>query len=466
MKNVFPAYYHPSEEEFEDAWNDAIFVLDTNILLNLYRYPLQPRDELLEILRKLGDRVWIPFHVGLEYHRNRQKNIQLRQDRFSEVQKELTQAVNTLRGKVGGKKQHSIIDVNPLLEDMDALVSRFNESLPELRAADQVTLSSDPIRDQLDQIFEGRIGMPPSAPQLEELKKNVEFRYQHSIPPGYADAKKEGRDSPSFFYGGLQYQLKHGDYIIWSQLLAHAKEKGISKVIFLTDDEKEDWCNVIETSTKKIKTPRIELIEEIRREANVTFFYLYNSDSFLEYAKKYLDAKVEDTSIITVRDLLQEPWAAGDSAWNWRQMNRYVPPVITWLDSISTVELLGTSGRNATLILQNKETFDVSIRGVPDLATLHAELIGLSRELPDELQYRTTVVILVGAGETVLRAVKRWIRETPTLATDRWSIIYGEIQHAATRSPGPGDYIMEETFAPIASYGHMADELMWQDTLS
>ncbi len=44
----------------------ALFVFDTNVLLNLYRYQSGTRDELLNVLAQLSDRIWIPHHVALE----------------------------------------------------------------------------------------------------------------------------------------------------------------------------------------------------------------------------------------------------------------------------------------------------------------------------------------------------------------------------------------------------------------
>jgi len=50
LKNLFPGHYKPSEEEFQKLWDKCIFVFDTNILLNVYRYSEKTRDRLFEIL--------------------------------------------------------------------------------------------------------------------------------------------------------------------------------------------------------------------------------------------------------------------------------------------------------------------------------------------------------------------------------------------------------------------------------
>lgn len=38
MKSKFRGYYKPTDEEFDTLWKNAVFVFDTNVLLNLYRY--------------------------------------------------------------------------------------------------------------------------------------------------------------------------------------------------------------------------------------------------------------------------------------------------------------------------------------------------------------------------------------------------------------------------------------------
>ena len=71
MKNLFPGHYKPSEEEFQKLWAECIFVFDTNILLNVYRYSEKTRERLFEILGLLQDRIWLPYQVAYEYQEER-----------------------------------------------------------------------------------------------------------------------------------------------------------------------------------------------------------------------------------------------------------------------------------------------------------------------------------------------------------------------------------------------------------
>ena len=71
MKNLFKSFYKLNKDEYKTLWQDAIFIFDTNILLNLYRYQSSTRDELLKVIEQLTSRIWIPNHVALEFQRNR-----------------------------------------------------------------------------------------------------------------------------------------------------------------------------------------------------------------------------------------------------------------------------------------------------------------------------------------------------------------------------------------------------------
>ncbi|MEL6919290.1 MAG: PIN-like domain-containing protein, partial [Bacteroidota bacterium] len=53
MKSKFPGYFKLTEEEINQLWEKALFVFDANILLNLYRYSNETRDDFFKILEKI-----------------------------------------------------------------------------------------------------------------------------------------------------------------------------------------------------------------------------------------------------------------------------------------------------------------------------------------------------------------------------------------------------------------------------
>ncbi|WP_370622862.1 PIN-like domain-containing protein [Vreelandella alkaliphila] len=46
-------------------------MFDTNVLLNLYGYAKQTREDFFSILQSINEKLWIPYHAGLEYQRRR-----------------------------------------------------------------------------------------------------------------------------------------------------------------------------------------------------------------------------------------------------------------------------------------------------------------------------------------------------------------------------------------------------------
>ena len=69
MKKNFPGFYRPTKEEFAELWATCIFVVDANVLLNLYRYTSKTADQLIGILKDISDRLWIPYQAAFDTRR-------------------------------------------------------------------------------------------------------------------------------------------------------------------------------------------------------------------------------------------------------------------------------------------------------------------------------------------------------------------------------------------------------------
>ena len=81
------------DQELMALWKNALFVFDTNILMDLYRYQSSAREDLFKVMEDLDNRVWVPYHVGLEFQRNRLSVIAEREKKFSEVKKAVQQSI-------------------------------------------------------------------------------------------------------------------------------------------------------------------------------------------------------------------------------------------------------------------------------------------------------------------------------------------------------------------------------------
>lgn len=312
MKDSFLGYYHPTDDELDELWKNGVFFFDANVLLNLYRYPKNARDDLLKVLRQISSRLWLPHQAALEYQQNRLSVIAEQLKKYDDVRKVLTDALNNLSADLASlqlKKRHSTINPDELLEKVKAIFNDFTKNLSVMEKEQPDVYSEDELRTRIDSLFKDRIGQPcKTQEELDILYEDGKIRYEAKIPPGYADSDKskvkEGGQS-FYIYNNLIIKREYGDFLVWSQIIEEAKNRSLKHVIFVTDDEKEDWWWFVESKGKKTIGPRPELVQEIVQKAQVSNFHMYNSERFLEFAQKYLKTKIKKETIDQVREVAQ-----------------------------------------------------------------------------------------------------------------------------------------------------------------
>lgn len=307
MKEQFKGYYNLSDSEFEQLWNDAIFIFDTNVLLNLYRYQSSTRDSLLSVMDKLKDKIWIPYHVGLEFQRNRLTVIAEQHKKFADVKNIIEKSISTMMNEFNTlqlKNRHSHINPDKLIDEIKKIQSDFLIELNVLEEKSINVNSQDEIIDRLDNLFKDKIGNPPNNQSyIDKLFSEGETRYKFNIPPGYKDSGKDDKASDEFTYGGITYKRKFGDLIIWKQIINYAHENSIKNIIFITDDAKADWWLKVNSNGPKTIGVRPELKDEIYREGNVEKFHIYNPEGFLNYANNKLNIQITKETIEEVREV-------------------------------------------------------------------------------------------------------------------------------------------------------------------
>lgn len=336
MIGLFPQYNELTERNYANAWKQALFVFDTNVLLNFYRYQAGTRDELLTVLGQLANRIWIPHHVALEFQRNRLKVIAEQGKRFSEVRRTIEKSRGSMFAdleKLQLHKRHSLINPEPLLSGFEKLVDEFLNELNSLQESQQKLTEPDPLKAKIETLFEGRVGVPPlDQGEIDNLYKEAEQRYKLKIPPGYQDAEKDKDGPDEHVHGGIIYKRKYGDYLVWHQLLAHAKTSSSKAIIFITDDGKEDWWRKVESDGPKTVGPRTELIEEASLRGQVDALLMYNPEGFLKFAKEFLKAQVSEETLKEVRDVSTSASFSNASFTEFRELaSRAERAVMKWL---------------------------------------------------------------------------------------------------------------------------------------
>lgn len=311
MREKFVGYYKPSDSEFTELWKNGLFILDANVLLNLYRYPKQASDDLLKVLEQLSNQLWIPHQAALEYQENRLSVIAEQVKKFDEVRKVLDDSRDKLEGQLSAlqlKRRHSAINPDDFLGKVRGEFLKFDAALKQLEKDQPDRFLEDDLRNKIDGLLGDKVGNPFTPSELEKVYQDGKARYEQKRPPGYEDVAKgkSGEKELQFYFcNELTISCKYGDLILWFQIINEVKARGIKYVVFVTDDEKEDWWWIAESKGKKTIGPRPELIDEIKHKADISLFHMYNSERFLQCAKKYLDVKIEPESVKQVQEITQ-----------------------------------------------------------------------------------------------------------------------------------------------------------------
>ena len=295
MRNTFFENYIFSDKELvKNIWNDAIIVLDTNVLLHLYRYSEEYKENLLNVLEHYKDRLWIPYQIGWEYHQNRSSvyiDIDIAYDQIiASLESGLIEFLKKLN--LSKYSRHPKIDINWFENQIRSTIVGLCDHLRNMKDSCSDNSKIDAINERITELFDGKVGNDFDDSKLNKLYKDGQIRYSEKTPPGYCDAKEKKDRGNRHLYG---------DLIWWKQVLEYAQEKG-SNVILVTDDTKEDWYEKVKGKTIG---PRKELIKEFRNETQKNIL-IYPTPRFLEYAKENMSVSVNQETITEANEIYRE----------------------------------------------------------------------------------------------------------------------------------------------------------------
>ncbi|MBV7531006.1 PIN-like domain-containing protein [Chitinophaga sp. sic0106] len=272
MYKEFIGYYEPTKEELEQSWNEAVLVLDANTLLNLYRYSESTKKVFLSVLESQRNRLYIPYQVAYEFHKNRRSVIETTRRAYEELNSDINTYFNKhLIAQINRFERHPTINISRIKKYYEEFMDKVKADLSEQEKKHPDFSGNDELLMKITELFSERIGDAPSEEQLLQLYKRGEERYKKLIPPGYKDAETKKKDGERAMYG---------DWLIWSDLIAQSK-KTKNMFILITDDLKEDWWR---KESGKTVSCRPELIKEFYDETK-TRLLLYSADQFLRLAK-------------------------------------------------------------------------------------------------------------------------------------------------------------------------------------
>ena len=341
MKKQFAEYYELPEERIKEIWDNSLIVFDTNVLLNLYRYKEDARTEFINVIKFYKERLWIPYQVGLEFHRRREnimrKNAEAYETLGNSISVQLVKAVDILSNDYA---RHPYIDMKDIRKKVERCASSIRKSLENQGKNHPDYFEKDDILDAVSNLFDGCVGNDFTEDELEALYQEGERRYANQVPPGYCDEKNKKDKAKRSLYG---------DLVVWKQVIAYAKEKE-QCVIFITDDHKSDWWDKVEAK----HSPRKELLREFM-DCTGHNILIYDSGRFLEYAKRN-KAKVSPKTIREVEKVKQE-----DIETTQRNRRAHYGNIFSGIDFDAINEFAKRLGQYSTSIKRMQEQISSSI---------------------------------------------------------------------------------------------------------
>jgi hypothetical protein len=281
----FEAYVTPTPEDYKQLLMRGLVVLDANVLLNLYRYTTEARDDAVAVLDRLGDCLWVPHQALVEFWRNRESVLRDPQDtvkacqELEEYREKSIRALQSWANRVSLTPDRSNALVGALRSSFDAVLAGVEESTDAAAREWARDTNKDPVITKLAHTLASRVG-PPLSPEAHstavvEGLRRVEARE----PPGYKDKRKSDEGAA-------------GDYLIWEQTICEVKNRDCD-VLIVTGDVKEDWWR---EEAGERRGPRMELVEEMRRRSGRRLFML-RPTRLLDYARSILNVPIRPESV-------------------------------------------------------------------------------------------------------------------------------------------------------------------------
>jgi PIN like domain len=215
--NGFDAYRTVTNDDYRSLFASGLIVLDTNVLLDLYRYHPETRQELLNVLNQLRERLWIPNQVMTEFWAGRESVLEDASDITSTVGaldklgEQYMSRVREWTNRAGLREQTADSLVEISRSAFDATIGKIRSLADDkaLKMAEDTAKDSVVIR--LESILQGRVGNPLSVERKRAaINKEAPQRFADRRPPGYMDANKKNGNPV-------------GDYLIWIETLVRSR---------------------------------------------------------------------------------------------------------------------------------------------------------------------------------------------------------------------------------------------------
>lgn len=315
MQKHFPGFYPLEEVRIKDLTKEATIVLNSDVLLDLFR--LRPEDAacFVSLLKSeaIRDKLWMPYDIAWLYHKKVDEEIQRQIDHTNSVLSHLSSCGEAVKAC----KKYPYLDEG-LISELQFVTNRVTETCQKEMDTLSKSLKNSEIKNSLRELFDGKIGESYSEGELDNIYQTGEERYKNLEPPGYESEYS------------VEKRVHYHDLIIWEQMLAYAQngENKCKGILFVTGRARPDWYYVV---NGKVISTRHELINEFMQKVNGTrsnadkFFYCMSSKRLVEIIGS--EYHVVHPGLVHLKEILQEEIVYASLNADGMQNNQTVIPV-------------------------------------------------------------------------------------------------------------------------------------------
>ena len=159
----FEAYRVLTAEDIKRALQHGVVALDTNVLLNLYRYNEKTVDDLLRVAEAAAERLFVPHQVVREFWRNRQSVIASLGSASRDAQAALAKNSTSTKDAITRWAKSVALPSEEranLTKEVDDFYEGLRERVGEepIRVSAHTPTSEDRLLARLEQLLEDSVG--------------------------------------------------------------------------------------------------------------------------------------------------------------------------------------------------------------------------------------------------------------------------------------------------------------------
>ncbi|WP_291400604.1 PIN-like domain-containing protein [Daejeonella sp.] len=287
--------------------------IDTNIFGLFFRVYSSARKEFFDWIvpliekKRVNTPLWASNEYSNRFIRNQIDDYFSPLKKVNTTQKEFKEISSFLKMNIDSKSLYGTTYNN--VEEYQNDLKEIEEKLKKVSGAGKANAKDETykyiVHAEIQNVFEKTIIQSDLNSILKYISEYGQVRYNHKLPPGFEDEKKE----LNLF----------GDLIIWLEILEFCKATNSKKAILITNDNKKDWVyapNKILDNSKflpnndpqfKVVDPRLTF--EFKNITTSEEFHIINFESltqilinksqvgFIELAKALQIASLQETKV-------------------------------------------------------------------------------------------------------------------------------------------------------------------------